>query len=89
MAATVDFLFAYDATAQCVENYMYQGIVDNYLQDSVVCEFIHNKNPWALRDIAERLLEAHKRGLWEDVNLETLENLRNLVHEAEAAIEEN
>ncbi|QYX32670.1 cobaltochelatase subunit CobN [Sphaerospermopsis torques-reginae] len=88
MAATVDFLFAYDATAQCVEDFMYQGIVDNYLQDPVVCEFIHHKNPWALRDIAERLLEANQRGLWQDVNLETLENLRNLVHEAEAAIEE-
>ncbi|TAF06013.1 MAG: cobaltochelatase subunit CobN, partial [Nostocales cyanobacterium] len=89
MAATVDFLFAYDATAQCVEDYMYQGVVDTYLQDPVVCEFIQDKNPWAVRDIAERLLEAHQRGLWEDVNLETLENLRNLVHEAEAAIEEN
>jgi cobaltochelatase CobN len=89
MAATVDFLFAYDATAQCVEDFMYQGIVDNYLQDPLVCKFIHNKNPWALRDIAERLLEANQRGLWQDVNLETLENLRNLVHEAEAAIEEN
>ncbi|WP_353930157.1 cobaltochelatase subunit CobN [Okeanomitos corallinicola TIOX110] len=88
MAATVDFLFAYDATSQCVEDYMYQGIVDNYLQDSVVREFIHNKNPWALRDIAERLLEANQRGLWEDVNTQTLENLRNLVHEAEAEIEE-
>lgn len=88
MAATVDFLFAYDATAQCVEDYMYQGIVDTYLQDPVVCEFIYNKNPWALRDMAERFLEAHKRGLWKDVSLETLENLRSLVHEAEAAIEE-
>ncbi|TAE58043.1 MAG: cobaltochelatase subunit CobN [Nostocales cyanobacterium] len=87
MAATVDFLFAYDATTQCVEDYMYQGIVDNYLEDSVVREFIHDKNPWALRDIAERLLEANQRGLWQDVNLETLENLRNLVHEAEAEIE--
>lgn len=89
MAATVDFLFAYDATAQCVEDYMYEGIVENYLQDPLVCEFIQQKNPWALRDIAERLLEAHKRGFWENVNLQTLENLRNLVHEAEAAIEEN
>jgi cobaltochelatase CobN len=88
MAATVDFLFAYDATSQCVEDYMYQGVVNTYLQDPVVCEFIQDKNPWALRDIAERLLEAHQRGLWEDVNRETLENLRNLVHEAEAAIEE-
>ncbi|QFS48932.1 cobN, cobaltochelatase CobN [Nostoc sphaeroides CCNUC1] len=88
MAATVDFLFAYDATAKCVEDYMYQGIVDAYLLDPVVVEFIQQKNPYALRDIAEKLLEAHKRNLWEDVNIGTLEALRNLVHQAEAVIEE-
>lgn len=88
MAATVDFLFAYDATAQCVEDYMYQGVFEAYLEDTTVREFIHNKNPWALRDIAERLLEANQRGLWQDVTRQTLENLRNLVHQAEATIEE-
>ena len=88
MAATVDFLFAYDATAQCVEDYMYQGVVEAYLEDSTVCEFIQNKNPWALRDIAERLLEANQRGLWQNVSIQTLDNLRNLVHQAEATIEE-
>lgn len=88
MSATVDYLFAYDATAKCVEDYMYQGIVDAYLLDPVVSSFIQEKNPWALRDIAERLLEAHKRSLWQDVNIQTIENLRNLVHQAEAAIEE-
>ncbi|MEH2081535.1 MAG: cobaltochelatase subunit CobN, partial [Nostoc sp.] len=88
MAATVDYLFAYDATAKCVEDYMYQGIVDAYLLDPVVVEFIQQKNPYALRDIAEKLLEAYKRNLWEDVNIGTLEALRNLVHQAEAVIEE-
>ncbi|MBO1055216.1 MAG: cobaltochelatase subunit CobN [Dolichospermum sp. JUN01] len=88
MAATVDFLFAYDATAQCVEDYMYQGVVEAYLEDAAVCEFIQDKNPWALRDIAERLLEANQRGLWQDVSIQTLEDLRNLVHQAEATIEE-
>ncbi|MDZ8260079.1 cobaltochelatase subunit CobN [Nostoc sp. ChiQUE01b] len=88
MAATVDYLFAYDATAKCVEDYMYQGIVDAYLLDPIVSEFIQEKNPYALRDIAEKLLEAHKRNLWEDVNIGTLEALRNLVHQAEAVIEE-
>ncbi|MBD2200942.1 cobaltochelatase subunit CobN [Calothrix sp. FACHB-1219] len=88
MAATMDFLFAYDATAQCVEDYMYQGVFQAYLIDPNVSEFIYQKNPWALRDIAERLLESYKRGLWQDVNIQTLETLRNLVHQAEAAIEE-
>ncbi|MBW4502395.1 MAG: cobaltochelatase subunit CobN [Scytonema hyalinum WJT4-NPBG1] len=88
MAATVDYLFAYDATAKCVEDYMYEGIAQAYLFDPVVSEFIEQKNPYALRDMAERLLEAHKRSLWQDVNIQTLELLRNIVHQAEAAIEE-
>ncbi|MEA5506682.1 cobaltochelatase subunit CobN [Halotia wernerae UHCC 0503] len=88
MSATVDYLFAYDATAKCVEDYMYQGIAQAYLLDPIVSEFIHQKNPYALRDIAERLLEASQRGLWENVNILMLETLRNLVHQAEATIEE-
>ncbi|MBW4510307.1 MAG: cobaltochelatase subunit CobN [Scytonematopsis contorta HA4267-MV1] len=88
MAATVDYLFAYDATAKCVEDHMYQGVAEAYVFDSTVASFIEEKNPWALRDIAERLLESHQRGLWQDVNIQTLDNLRNLVHQAEAAIEQ-
>ncbi|MBD2447538.1 cobaltochelatase subunit CobN [Nostoc sp. FACHB-152] len=88
MSATVDFLFAYDATTKCVEDHMYQGIAESYLFDTDVSAFIQYNNPHALRDIAERLLEAHQRGLWENVDLLTLDNLRNLVHQAEAAIEE-
>ncbi len=87
MAATVDYLFAYDATAHCVEDFMYQGIAAAYLFDSRVQTFVKQTNPWALRDMAERLLEAHQRGMWQDVTSETLEELRALVHEAEGTIE--
>ncbi len=88
MAATVDYLFAYDATANCVEDHMYQGIATAYLFDEAVQAFIQDKNPWALRDMAERLLEAHQRGLWQNVEPEMLDKLRLLVHQAEAIIEE-
>jgi cobaltochelatase CobN len=87
MAATVDYLFAYDATTHCVEDHMYAGIAENYLFDPQVQAFIQAKNPWALRDIAERLLEAHQRGLWTDVTSHTIEELRSLTHQAEAIIE--
>lgn len=89
MAATVDYLFAYDATARCVEDFMYQGVAEAYLLDEKVQRFIEEKNPWALRDMAERLLEANQRGLWEFVDGEILEKLRAIVHEAEGVIEGN
>ncbi|MBD2083309.1 cobaltochelatase subunit CobN [Leptolyngbya sp. FACHB-17] len=87
LAATIDFLFAYDATAQCVEDYMYQGVAEAYLFDSTVQNFIQSKNPWALRDMAERLLEANQRGFWQQANEKTLEQLREIVLEAEGVIE--
>ncbi|WP_373547862.1 cobaltochelatase subunit CobN [Chamaesiphon sp.] len=87
MAATLDFLFAYDATANCVQDFMYQGVADAYLFDEPVREFIEQNNPWVQRDMAERLLEANQRGLWEDVELGTLERLKLMVNEAEGVIE--
>jgi cobaltochelatase CobN len=87
MAATVDYLFAYDATAQCVEDFMYQGIADAYVLDATVQTFVQEKNPWALQDMAERLLEAHQRGLWQQVKEETLDQLRAIANQAEGAIE--
>ncbi|AFY77108.1 cobaltochelatase, CobN subunit [Pleurocapsa sp. PCC 7327] len=87
MAATVDYLFAYDATARCVEDFMYQGVAEAYLFDEKVQQFIQEKNPWALRDMAERLLEANQRDLWQSVSQETLEKLRGIVHQAEGIVE--
>ncbi|NJK28650.1 MAG: cobaltochelatase subunit CobN, partial [Acaryochloris sp. SU_5_25] len=87
MAATVDYLFAYDATTHCVADHMYQGIATSYLFDAKVQNFIQTKNPWALRDMAERLLEAHQRGLWQQVDETTLAQLRSLVNQAEGIIE--
>ncbi|MGL5926023.1 cobaltochelatase subunit CobN [Chroococcidiopsis sp.] len=87
MAATVDYLFAYDATADCVEDYMYQGIAEAYLFDPAVQDFVQQKNPWALRDMAERLIEAKQRGLWQ-VTPEIIDKLRAIAHQAEGAIEE-
>lgn len=87
IAATVDYLFAYDATANCVEDFMYRGVAEAYILNPAVQEFVQEKNPWALRDMAERLLEAHQRELWQGVDREILERLRSIVHQAEAAIE--
>jgi cobaltochelatase CobN len=87
MAATLDFLFGYDATTQCVPDFMYQGVADAYLFDPAVQQFIQQNNPWALRDMSERLLEAHQRGMWKDVTGNTLEQLRQLFLEADGVIE--
>jgi len=87
MAATVDYLFAYDVTAHCVEDHMYQGITEAYILDPEVQAFVQQKNPWALRDMAERVLEAHQRGFWKEVPPGMVDQLRAIVHQAEGVIE--
>jgi len=87
MAATLDYLFAYDATTHCVEDFMYEGVAEAYLFDPEVQDFMQKSNPWALRDMSERLLEANQRGLWQQVAPEMLERLRAMVNEAEGVIE--
>jgi cobaltochelatase CobN len=89
MAATVDFLFAYDATTATVEDFMYQGIAQAYVLDPAVQTVVQVKNPWALRDMAERLLEAHQRGLWQQADAHTLAQLRTISLEAECQIEQD
>lgn len=87
MAATVDYLFAYDATTRCVADHMYQGVADAYVMDPKVQKFIQKSNPWALRDMAERLLEAHQRGLWKSAESTVLDSLRQVANEAEGIVE--
>ncbi len=65
LAATVDYLFGYDATADVVEDWMYERVTDAYVADPQMRKFFEASNPWALRAIAERLLEAADRELWD------------------------
>jgi cobaltochelatase CobN len=49
--------------------------------------FLEQSNPWALHAIADRLLEAADRGLWEKPAPETVEALREVRLKAEAFVE--
>ncbi|HEX2118291.1 MAG TPA: cobaltochelatase subunit CobN [Acidimicrobiales bacterium] len=82
MAATVDYLFGYDATAHVVEDWMYERVTEAYVADPAVRKLFEQSNPWALRSIAEKLLEARDRGLW-DASPEARATLRSALLEAE------
>jgi cobaltochelatase CobN len=74
LAATVDYLFGYDATAQVVEDWMYERVTQAYVGDPELRAFFRDVNPWALTSIAEKLLEADRRGMWDasDASRKTL-----------------
>ena len=64
IAATVDYLFAFAATARVVEDHHFDALYDAYLADDEVRDFIGRHNPAALEEIARRFQEAIARGLW-------------------------
>ena len=76
LAATVDYLFGYDATTGVVQDWMYEQLAASYVLDPQVRAFLDRSNPWALRGMTERLLEAADRGLWAEPDPATLEQLR-------------
>jgi cobaltochelatase CobN len=87
MAATVDYLFGYDATAGVVEDWMYAQLAQSYVFDAEVSAFMRKSNPWALRGIAERLVEAADRGLWAAPPAGVLDQLRAAYLELEGQLE--
>ncbi|MDQ4092040.1 MAG: cobaltochelatase subunit CobN [Actinomycetota bacterium] len=87
LAATVDYLFGFDATAGVVEDWMYHQLAESYIFDSGVQQFLRQSNPWALRGMTERLLEAADRGLWAQPDPADLDALRAIYLALEGDLE--
>lgn len=68
MAASVDYLFAYDATTNLIDDYQYQKVADTLVFDVENRAFLETQNIHALEEMAERLLEATQRGLWQNAD---------------------
>jgi len=78
MAATIDYLFAYDATTDMVDNYQYEQVAEALVFDKDNQQFLQQNNPSALEEMAERLLEASQRGMWSE-NDEYADRLQELL----------
>jgi cobaltochelatase CobN len=79
IAATVDYLFAFAATTGAVRDHHFEAVYNAYIADERVRNFIAEKNPGALRDIAERLKEAIDRGLWSPASNSAYARLNDLL----------
>ncbi|MDX0954697.1 cobaltochelatase subunit CobN [Sinorhizobium medicae] len=64
IAATVDYMFAFAATTGAVRDHHFEAAYRAYIADEKVLGFLREKNPAALSEMSERLLEAIDRGLW-------------------------
>lgn len=66
MAASVDYLFAYDATTNLIDDYQYAAVSESLVFDPLNQDFLKRNNLPALEEMAERLMEAVHRGLWQE-----------------------
>lgn len=89
LAATVDYLFGYDATTGVVQDWMYETLAKTYVLDADNQEFMRRANPWALRGIIERLNEAADRELWADPDAEVLAGMRQVYLDIEGDLEDD
>jgi cobaltochelatase CobN len=88
LAATVDYLFGYDATSDVLDDWVYEAVTRAYVLDDELRAFLERSNPWVLRDMAGRLLEAISRGLWESPSDEIRRALEEAYLRADADLEE-
>src|SRR5690606_2003446 len=87
-AATVDYLFGYDATAGVVDDWMYEKLTESYVLDKENQDFLAQANPWALRGIIERLNEAADRGLWSEPDPELMSAMQEVYLRIEGDLED-
>ncbi|MFN2539083.1 MAG: cobaltochelatase subunit CobN [Mycobacteriales bacterium] len=87
LAATVDYLFGYDATTGVVTDHMYETVAQTYVLDEVNRAFLEKSNPWALHGMTGKLLEAHDRGLWAEPSPEVLAELKQTFLATEGDLE--
>ncbi|GCD87996.1 cobaltochelatase subunit CobN [Nocardioides sp. LS1] len=88
LAATVDYLFGFDATTGVVHDWMYDTLAKEYVLDETNQAFMRQSNPWALRGIVEKLHEAVDRGLWESPDPDVLADMQRVYLDLEGELED-
>lgn len=88
MSRLIDVAFGWDATAEVLEDWMYEQLAQKYALDKKMQDWLNEVNPYALQNITERLLEAVERGMWQ-ADEEMKQELQNLYLSIEGKLEED
>lgn len=86
VSGAVDIVFGWDATAEVVEDWMYEKITETYIENKENREWMEQHNPHAVLNISERLLEANQRNMW-NASQEKLDLLRKIYLNIEGDVE--
>ncbi|MFB3925830.1 MAG: cobaltochelatase subunit CobN [Syntrophales bacterium] len=80
-------LYGWQATAGAVDDAVFNDVARTFMMDDENRSFFEQNNPWALEEMARRLVEAAERGIW-NPSPDVREALKNLYVEIEGWIEE-
>lgn len=83
----MDVVLGWDATADVIDDWMYDAIAEKYALDREMQKWMKEVNPYALQNILDKLLEAISREMWH-ADREMEEKLRETYLEMEGEIEE-
>jgi magnesium chelatase subunit H len=78
--------FGWSATADAVDDWIYDEVANTFLFDESMLERLRDLNPHSAHALAQRLLEANGRGYW-DANTEALAKLRDISRSLEDQLE--
>lgn len=80
-------VYGWKATTGEVDHWILDDVARTFLLDDENREFFRQNNPWALEEIARRLMEAWQRGLWEPAD-DVKAGLKRIYLEVEGWLEE-
>ncbi len=86
LAKRLNNTLGWSATADAVDNWVYEDTNDTFIADPEMCKRLMDLNPHSFRRMLGTLLEANGRGYW-DTSDENLDRLRDLYQEVEDRIE--
>lgn len=78
--------FGWSATADAVDDWIYEEVARTFLLDEAMLARLSNLNPHSVHSLVNRLLEANGRGYW-DASAEVLDQLREIVSVLEDQLE--
>lgn len=80
-------VYGWKATTREVDDWIFDDIAKTFMLNEENRKFFEEHNPWALEEIARRLIEAAERGLWSPAQ-DIKEALKAVYLEIEGWIEE-
>jgi len=87
MMKRIGRVYGWEASTQEVDDWIFDDIAETFVNNDEMREFFEENNPYALEEIARRLLEAEQRGLW-DADEDVLEDLKKNYLEIESWMED-